>query len=86
VSITADLGTSNVTCYGDRCDNNEGVSLGQTFTDHDRSMSMNDDQSSLVTLGICTLCKIEYILQEEMHHDGLKSDELSPRNTKSHKR
>jgi hypothetical protein len=62
------------------------VSLGQTFIDYDRSMSMNDYQSYFVTLGICTLCKIEYILVEEMHHDGLKSDELSPRNLKSDKR
>ena len=62
------------------------VSLGQTFIDYDRSMSMNNDQSYFVTLGICTPCKIEHMLLEEMHHDGLESDELSPRNIKSHKR
>jgi hypothetical protein len=60
------------------------VSLGQTFIDYDRSMSMNDYQSYFVTIGICTLCKIEFILLEDMHHDGLNSDELSPRNFKSH--
>ena len=62
------------------------VILGQTFIDYDRFMSMNDNQSYFVTLGICTPWKIEHIWSEEMHHDGLNSDELSPRNMKSHKR
>ena len=62
------------------------VSLGQTFIDYDRSKSMNDYQSYYVTLGFCTHNNIEYKLLEEMHHDGLNSDELSPRNIESHKR
>ena len=60
------------------------VSLGQTFIDYDRFMSLNDNQSHYVTHGICAPCKIEYVWLEEMHHDGLNSDELSPRNIKSH--
>lgn len=60
-------------------------SLGQTFIDCDRCMSMNLNQSYFVTLDICTLCKIQYILLDEMHHDGLNSDELSAWNIKSHK-